>query len=384
MKQNNQAWCAAVITLCMYGLYTLLRLHINHSDISSFITAGDFFVDNKRTPSEISILKGSYGYDGEFYYRLALDPLTQKAEDFGVRFDNPAFRQQRIGYPLLVWTLSAGNKAAVPALMVLVNLICLGGISFIGALMAKQKGKSALWGCVITAYPGFMMSYGRNLAEIVTAFWIIAGIYALHERRALLAAIIFTIATFCRETSLLVPAGAGLFFLYCYVKNERSIKVYPWHLMLLPLVLHIAWIQFLSMRWNMPPISGGAQDIGLPFVGIFNFLQSNLANNSLLSKVNIFFFLFCMVTFVVSATALKQSEANINIKISWSLYTALLLLLSNVIWLSFGEFTRAFTETFLLSVLIILGWSPRRAWIYISYSAYVILSWVTMGIYFLR
>ena len=35
------------------------------------------------------------GYDGQFYYSLALDPLTSKWEAFGIRFDAPLLRQQR-------------------------------------------------------------------------------------------------------------------------------------------------------------------------------------------------------------------------------------------------------------------------------------------------
>ena len=375
---------AAVLVLILYTTFTFIRLYKSDGDISQFITAGDYFVDSTKTPSKISVLENSVGYDGEFYYRLALDPFTQRIEDFGVRFDNPAFRQQRIGYPLLVWGLSFGNKAAIPALMVIVNLIALCGIAYFGALFARQYQRSALWGTLIAIYPGFMMSFGRNLAEIVTAFWILAGLYAAQRKLFLTAAFIFTLAMFTRETSLLVPGGVGVFLFYRYLKEGGSLRTNPWHLMLIPLFFHFLWSTFLSRHWNMPPISGGTQDLGIPFHGIIKFIHKNIAETTLLAKVNLFFLLFCISIAGIAAFIFKSAKADYYLKISWALYAVLLITLSDVIWLSFSEFMRAYTEFFLLSVLLIISSQLFKQYMNVFIGAYVAFSWIIMSLFFYR
>ena len=88
----------AALTLLIYSAFMLLRLVFFDSDFSGFVTAGDRFVDGSQTPTTIRVLTDSGGYDGQFYYRLAVDPFTSGMTDHGVTFDYPSWRQQRIVY----------------------------------------------------------------------------------------------------------------------------------------------------------------------------------------------------------------------------------------------------------------------------------------------
>ena len=97
------------LSAAAYMVFVLLRLRAHGYDPSYFVTAGDQFVDVARAPGSLSILKNSSGYDGQFYYRLALDPFTGRQTDFGITLDLPETRQSRIVYPLLVWLLSPGR-----------------------------------------------------------------------------------------------------------------------------------------------------------------------------------------------------------------------------------------------------------------------------------
>jgi hypothetical protein len=52
-----------------------------------------------------------HGYDGQFFYRLALEPFSTAERVDGIAFDAPAYRQQRIGYPLLAFLTTALTPA---------------------------------------------------------------------------------------------------------------------------------------------------------------------------------------------------------------------------------------------------------------------------------
>src|SRR4029450_2597304 len=58
------------------------------------------------------------GYDGQFYYFLAADPVHGK--DY---MDAPGIIYSRIGYPITARALSGGNPVLVPYMMVLVNIL---------------------------------------------------------------------------------------------------------------------------------------------------------------------------------------------------------------------------------------------------------------------
>jgi hypothetical protein len=61
---------------CLSYLAALWPLLSHHNfDTSILIGAGREFVDPNRVPSPVA-LRAPWGYDGQFYYRLAIDPFT--------------------------------------------------------------------------------------------------------------------------------------------------------------------------------------------------------------------------------------------------------------------------------------------------------------------
>src|SRR3972149_5427209 len=61
-----------VIVAIAYAIFLNARLSEHQYDFSVFVTAGDIFVDANAAPDGLKILQNSDGYDGQFYYRLAL------------------------------------------------------------------------------------------------------------------------------------------------------------------------------------------------------------------------------------------------------------------------------------------------------------------------
>ena len=101
------------------------------------------------------------GYDGEFYYRLALNPLAWGHWAFGITLDS-VYRIDRIGYPALAWLVAGGHRPFVPTALVLVNVAALGILGGLGAALARDAGRHPLWGLVFAGYWGLLWSLSRS------------------------------------------------------------------------------------------------------------------------------------------------------------------------------------------------------------------------------
>lgn len=343
----------AALGALLYLLLTLWNLH-PHYDITTFIVAGDAFVEAGETPGDVHVFADSHGYDGQFFYRLALDPFSRVASEHGVRLDNPSFRQQRIGYPLIVRALSMGQPGAVPWVMVLVNFVALAALTWLGALIALHFGRPAWLGLAFVLYPGLAFSYVRDLAEILTAAWLLAGILSALRGRHLMAALLMSAAVATRETALLVPAAMGMVLLARFI-GERDLRTHPWPLYLLPLATYLGIALWVGLNWGQPSISGGLGNLGVPLAGLFGFVQENIRFAAPQQFMNMAAFALCMAALVAGALSFRAGRAGREWQLAWLLYAVLVLCLTRVIWLDYGEFLRAFTELWVLTIVLVLA-----------------------------
>src|SRR5439155_6410095 len=143
-----------------------VRLARNDWDPSRFVVAGDKRADPATVPDELHVVRRATGYDGQFFYRLALNPFTHRETEHGITFDAAPARHQRILYPLIVWALARTHIASVPWLLIGVTVAAYAGLGFVGGLLAETLGRRALWGLAVPLYPGFIVSLALDLAEI--------------------------------------------------------------------------------------------------------------------------------------------------------------------------------------------------------------------------
>src|SRR5438874_5041675 len=111
---KSAAAAAAVIAIA-YSVFVVALWRARDRDISRFVVAGGPGVDAREVPSNLTVRKDLGGYDGMTFYRLALNPFTHEEKAYGIELDNPSYRQQRIGYPLLVFITTLGNARLVPS-----------------------------------------------------------------------------------------------------------------------------------------------------------------------------------------------------------------------------------------------------------------------------
>jgi len=206
-----------VITIFFYGFFVGQTLWRNDFDFSHFIIAGNTFVNSAQLTEPIKILKKCGpeercgGYDGQFYYRLALDPLTSQRTDYGITIDLPALRHQRVLYPFLARIFSLGVNSAVPTVMVLLNLAALGLMAYFAGKIMKKLNYNIYWGLLIPFYPGFLFSLARDLTEIIGICLLTVAFYFFLEKKRMALAIFSSLAVLARETTLIFALG----FFYC-------------------------------------------------------------------------------------------------------------------------------------------------------------------------
>jgi hypothetical protein len=207
-------WTAAAIVAAFYMLITVPGLAWNPYQ---FVNIGHQYY-NKGTSSTIikqharplhgSDRAATIGYDGQFYYFLAVDPVHGR--DY---MDAPGVIYSRIGYPMTARALGGGNPTLIPYMMVLVNaLAAIGGTLAVAFFFRRHSLPPAL-ALLYGFYPGLILAVLRDLTEPL-AFGLAAAallVFDWHSKRRLLgSAALFGMAMLTRETVALFPAILAL------------------------------------------------------------------------------------------------------------------------------------------------------------------------------
>jgi hypothetical protein len=358
LRRLDHPLSVVLLIAAAYAAYLGLRWHRFGGDWSRFICAGDEFCDPDRVPAGVFVRPRSSGYDGQFYYRLALDPFSRRPSDFGIRLDAPAYRHQRIVYPLLAWLVSGGNPQHVPAALVALNFAGLLVFAALAALWARIVGQHALWGLLIALYPGFVATFARDLTEILQSCFLLSTLLCLHRGRITYATVLLALAVLTRETALGLVLGIGLYIAEQSVRGRRAALRF-WPAFVLPTGVYLAWQSALRWWWGEWPLTGGAGTLGRPLGGLSTFVSQlgghpgNLAGAWLAQLV-----LLGLVTIAVLWTWRRASTLP-AVRAAWVLYALLAAVLTTKIWVDDWAFLRALTEFYVLGAAILIAAAGR-------------------------
>jgi len=273
---------------CVAAVFEAARaLVAGHGSVAAFTLVGRDHAVPGRVPRGIPIIAGQ-GYDSEFYYRLALDPADFARRAFGIRLDS-AERFGRILYPALAWLLAGGHPALVPWSLVAVNVLCLGVIAALGAMLARRNGLHAVWGLAVASFAGFLWSLGRDLTELVAAAGLLAGLVAIRAGRRVLAGLALACAALGRETELLAAGcvaaadllvvvfrgvDAGSWFGRVARRVGMPDRTVGWPVWLLPIAVYTGWqLTVVAYTGQSPLLSSGSANLALPFTGVLKGLE---------------------------------------------------------------------------------------------------------------
>ena len=351
--------------------------------LSLFIMAGHTYTHRAQLPHGL-LLVPSAGYDGQFYYRLALDPFNWHATAFGITMDQ-SYRYPRIGYPFLAWIFSLGQHQLVPVVLVVLNLFGVAAMAMLGGAFARQSGRHALWGLAFAAYFGLVISIGRDTAEPLAEACMLGGLLAYRRGLKgsgpmyLLATALFTYGALTRETILFAPAAIAVTRLIAIARRKANpgLADLTW---LVPAaafgVIELA-VHF-AVKGEFPLLANSNRNLTVPFTALAHALKYNAAHLSAahLSPIDIAMLEYATLAIFILAgfAVLMLTSAPGHERLAFVFFVLQLGLLSSQIWTStFGE-GRSLIEPYLMALVLLVS-TPKRylSWPYLGMIAACVL-----------
>ena len=376
----NRPLVPGIIAFLGWLGFALARWQIWAKDhLSLFIMAGHVYTHRAQLPRGL-LLVPSAGYDGQFYYRLALDPFNWHATAFGITMDQ-SYRYTRIGYPLLAWIFSLGQHQLVPVVLVALNLLGVATMAFLGGMFARESGRHALWGLAFAAYFGLVISVGRDTAEPLAEACMLGGLLAYRRGmpsrgglggsspRAstvmyLLATALFTFGAITRETILFAPAAIAVTRLIAIARRRANpgLADLTWVVPAAVYGLVEVAVHFV-VKGEFPLLANSNRNLTTPFTALVDALKYDAAhiNTAHLSPIDISLLEYAtLAVFILAGLAvLFVTTAPLHERLAFVFFVLQLGLLSSQIWTStFGD-GRSLIEPYLMALVLLVA-TPRR------------------------
>jgi len=377
----NHPLAAAVVAFLGWLGYVLARLEVwAHGHPSLFVVAGGgswkightvyyaYTKAHQLPPSLMIADPNSAGYDGQFYYRLALNPFNWSKTAYGITMDQP-YRYTRIGYPLVSWVVSFGQHDLVPVALIAVNLVSVAAIAYLGGIFARDGGRHALWGVLFAAYFGLAISVGRDTGEPLAEAFMLGGLLAYRRGRWVLSGAAFAFAAITRETILF--AAAALACVRLVQIARRKVKPgWPDVAWLAPAVafgLDELAAKFVLKGYFAQSSLGAdtSRNLSTPFAAMFSALHYDFTHISTGAMgwvdYNLLEYATLAIFIVAGLAVIVVTTAPIHERIAFVFFLFELGTLSSQIWSSNLDFSdgRSMIEPFLFALILLLA-TPKR------------------------
>lgn len=204
VRRLMRPWFISCILCLVYVGFVILSNKGNPIDL---VTLGTQF--SEQTPANQG---GSEGYDGQFNYYIARNPDT--AASF---LDVPAYRFQRILFPVLGRLLSLGQPDLIPWAFLLINIIALALGTILLENLLVQFHVSRWYALTYGLALGIFGSVRLSLSEPLAYALVLGGITLARNRQWLWSAVIFALAALAKETTLIF---AGAYVLYLFTQRD--------------------------------------------------------------------------------------------------------------------------------------------------------------------
>ncbi|MBI5723786.1 MAG: hypothetical protein HZA50_07510 [Planctomycetes bacterium] len=372
-----RAWPVAVIAGVAVAAFLVGRLAWHGWDPSAFICAGDVWCDPLATPPGLTVKRAASGYDGQFYYRIALAP-SQTGETYcGIRLDNPRYRFQRIGYPAVCHVLSFGRPQLVPWAMIAANWAWIVLIAWVAAKMAIRLGARPIFGLLLAAWPGLLFSLSRCMTETQAIALGMAGLLFFLSNRKLAAALVLSAAALTRETALVIVAGIAIVE-FCRAVRQKQLA--PFARLTFWAIPFAAWAVWQLAVWRIfggLPHGGGSNVISpVPFAGLSAVFTEGfqialtpqgmhgLSGSTAHALMAIYWSAhLCLLIglLILAVAAVRRSRTDWSIKLACLALICVGCFLRKTTFIEGPEsFERQFIEMAVLGSLVIIG-APGRA-----------------------
>lgn len=179
------------VVLGFAAIYLGIALHGAGWDAMGFVRIGTRF--------DPGVSGGTMGYDGQFSYQIARS-LAQSP----THLDVPAYRLQRILYPLAARILAQDHPSFLSWALILVNVASLVAGTALTESLMTGAGYSRWWALPFALNVGMMMAVRLDLNEPLAYALVQAGVMAWARRRPAVSAFAFGAAALAKEVTLLI------------------------------------------------------------------------------------------------------------------------------------------------------------------------------------
>jgi hypothetical protein len=277
----RSAWMVASVALALYALWIGIYLLSGHDARDFTVSSPKFVLRSDASPVIHYDPHYQYathsplGYDGQFCYYIALDPVNAR---FYV--DVPGYRYGRILYPMLARLVALGQLSLVPFALVLVNWLAIGGGTAALALWLRRKRRSPWLALLYSFYPGLFFAVQRDLTEPLAYAFVALAVYLFDfggRRRILWAGAAFALAGLSRETTLIFAVVYALALLLTArgmsaTDGVRARLIAGWRPAALLLALSFAPLAllklFLALWLGSTSVPSTVLPVLLPFQGL--------------------------------------------------------------------------------------------------------------------
>lgn len=266
-------WIATLLPLAVVAVTLVLVARVqyykhDYLDLRGFATLGSTY------SSHIGITSGwvgATGYDGQFYYYLALRPslvVTCAHDTATCPLDALRLvRAERILYPMTVRLVALGQPDLIPIALLLVNFVAILITAVLLGSLAVEAGASRWLGTAAPLYAGETLVFASDLADPYAVMWLVLAVWLARRGRWLWAALAVGAALLTREQLIFV---LPLLALPLVARREWRTLAASAALALGPFAVWQIVLHSLYGAW--PILSGDSQAAGLvpvPFAGLW-------------------------------------------------------------------------------------------------------------------
>ncbi len=358
---NRPAFTALVVGLLTAVVLVALVIR-DHGDVSKVVHAGPPSTNAAQAPPWLTVRPADQAYDGQFFFRLGVSPVSKAPEVAGVTYDVAALRNARWLYGALAWLLTAGHPAAVPWALLLINLFAAAALGGVAGALARSSGRHAAWGLMLALYPGYAYTLTLDTSELLAGALALGGLLAGRRGRWAPAAVLFAGAVITRDTTVVIPAGIGLGGAYLAVQGGVRSGRRQFMAGTAGVVVFGAWQLLQRLRFDAWPLTQSRKaNLSGPFVGVGHELGKLLPPHGGAAAFRLLSLVFLFAVLLAAVASFRGSSLSLPEKVSWLLSIVVVATLNGYLWSGATAFMRAGTETYLLSMLIVLGHRGRLA-----------------------
>lgn len=266
-------WIATLLPLAVVAVTLLLVARVQYYkhgylDLRGFATLGSTY------SSRIGITSGwvgATGYDGQFYYYLALRPslvVTCAHDTATCPLDALRLvRAERILYPMTARLVALGQPDLIPIALLLVNFVAILITAVLLGSLAVGAGASRWLGAAAALYAGETLVFASDLGDPYAVMWLVLAVWLARRNRWLWAALAVAAALLTREQLIFV---LPLLALPLIVRRAWRMLAASAALALGPFAIWQIVLHSLYGAW--PILSGDSRAAGLmavPFLGLW-------------------------------------------------------------------------------------------------------------------